>query len=137
MTPHLRKKLPLDFGTVDIYNDYVIATFNEGLLFDHSHMEKLYEIFHLYFPDRPFGYISNRQFEYAIDPTCYLKENDAPWLAAYAALCYTERSYKSALFERKFYKHRPYKPFYTLETCLEWIVRRVQNHYKEKPPVGR
>ena len=57
MTPLPKKKLLLDFGTIEIYKTYVMATFNEGLLFDQSHLEQLYEIFHLYFPDRSFGYI--------------------------------------------------------------------------------
>ncbi|MEM7087669.1 MAG: hypothetical protein AAF489_15925 [Bacteroidota bacterium] len=135
MAPHATRSLTLDFATVEVLDFYLVVTMNEGLLFDRSHLTQLYKVFNTYFPDRPFGYISNRINDYTVDPTSYFETKEGPWLAAIAIMCYSEAAYNNAVFERNFYKKRPHKPFYDMEECKKWLKEKVENHSLEKPSI--
>ena len=135
MVPHANECLTLDFASIEVFDYYFIVTINEGLLFDRSHLAELYKVFNTYFPDKPFGYISNRINDYSVDPTSYFKTREYPWLAAVAIICYSESAYSNALFERNFYKDRPHKPFYDMKDCKAWLMDKVENHSKDKLPV--
>lgn len=131
----IHKIIELDFARLELYEDYLVSTIHEGVLFKREHLESFYEVFDIYYPGKPFGYISNRQYEYTIDPTCYLNSNESPWLAAMAVLCNTENTFNMALFERKFYKNRPFKPFYDQNECLQWLTHKIGQHSKDRPPI--
>ncbi|MBL4662972.1 MAG: hypothetical protein JKY22_05345 [Flavobacteriaceae bacterium] len=135
MAPHATKTLQLDFAVVDIFDDYFVVTMDEGLLFGRSQLNELYKLFNSYFPDSPFGYISNRINDYTVDPTSYFDTEDGPWLSAIAIMCYSETGYSNALFEQTFYKNRPFKPFYKMEECIEWLKMNVKNHQPETSEV--
>ena len=135
MAPHANESLTLDFATIEVLDCYLVATMNEGVLFDRSHLAELYKVFNTYFPDKPFGYISNRINDYTVDPTSYFKAKEDPRLAAVAIMCYSETAYNNALFERTFYKNRPLKPFYHMEECKAWLKERVEDHSNNIPPV--
>lgn len=131
-----RKSLQLHFAQVDVYDRYLIVTVHEDVVFQKPHLEALYDIFLTYFPSQPFGYIAHRKYSYTVDPTCYIDSQEGPWLAAMAVVCYSQAAYEAALFERKFYKNRPYRPFYQMSDCLEWMERKISEHQIDRPPIG-
>lgn len=135
MVPHTTQRLTLDFASIEVHDCYFIVTINEGLLFDRSHLTQLYKVFNTYFPDKAFGYISNRIHDYTVDPTSYFKTKEDPWLAAVAIMCYSENGFNNAVFEGNFYKKRPHQPFYDMEECKIWLLEKVENHNHKKPPV--
>lgn len=120
------KTLELDFVFLEIHENYFISTIKEGVLFDTDKLLKLCKIFDEYFPDRPFGYISDRKFDYSVNPTCYLECKNHTQLKGIAVLCHNDKSYQTAQFERAFYKG-PMESFYSREESIKWISSLMGN----------
>jgi len=120
MSPLSPMIVDLDFVQVNIFKNHAFITINEGVVFDLPKLEKLFEVFDNYYPNKPFGYISDRQFDYSVNPTCYLEVSNHPRLKSIAILCHKQSSYESAQFEKAFYK-RPFGVFFSLKECENWI----------------
>ena len=113
--------LDIGFAQFELYDDYLIGTIKEGIVFNTFHLIKFHEIFDEHYSNRPFGYISNRKYDYTIDPTCYFDvSNFSDRLVGIAVLCFSEASYNNAIFAKQFIQ-RPQKPFYNEEDCVQWI----------------
>ncbi len=117
-TPH--KTIILNFATLQIYDKHLIATINEGVVFDTPQFEQLQEVFAIYFPDKPFGYITNRINDYTVNPVCYTSTKNIERLVGMAVLCYSQNTYQTALFTKPFFK-QPFEAFFTLEECENWL----------------
>lgn len=116
----------LDFVQIETYSNYAILTIKEGILLDLPKLELLFEVFDSYFPNKPFGYISDRKFDFSVNPTCYLEVSNHPRLKAIGILCHKESSYETAKFEKAFYK-RPFEAFYTMPECKTWIEQQIDS----------
>ena len=116
----------LDFVQIEVYDHYALLTIKEGTVLDVSKLEQLFEVFEVHFPNQPFGYISDRKFDFSVNPTCYLEVSNHERLKAIAVLCHKESSYETAKFEKAFYK-RPFEAFFTLEECKNWILHQIQH----------
>ncbi|NND88607.1 MAG: hypothetical protein HKM28_05105 [Flavobacteriaceae bacterium] len=123
--------IDLDFARLELYSNYIISTINEGVLFDTAELNKFYEIFDTYYADRPFGYISNRVYDYTVNPTCLIYALKLPRLAGVAVCCSDQSTYNTANYERTFYR-RPFDTFYTLEECVVWIEDKVKQEILDK-----
>jgi hypothetical protein len=130
MSTNFPKTIELDFVHLELHELYAIASIKEGVVFDRDHLKVYDKVFKEHYPERLFGYISNRKYDYTVNPTCFLQTNLSPRLVAVAMWCHTERSFNNALFERSFYK-RPAEAFYTKEECQQWIIEQIED-YKEK-----
>lgn len=115
------KVVRYDFGEFLIYENYVMSIINNGAVFGKEQYEILLAVFKKYFKDRPFRYISNRIYPYAIDPIIYLDNSGLDDLFAIAIVsdnCATvERSYKLESF---FYKGH-FKHYDNLNEAQSWI----------------
>ena len=119
--------IDLDFAKIEIYDNYIVTTVNEGILFNLEHLEKYHIIFEAYFPDKYFGFISNRINDYTVNPICYYSKYDNfPWLLGEAVLCYSHNTYQTVSFEKNFCK-RHFEIFYILEECKEWFNKLREN----------
>lgn len=119
MSPY-PKKIALDFTEIEVYEDYLISTVKEGVVFDLPHLEKIHMVFDTFFPDKLFGFISNRKNDYTVNPTCFMHHSKYPRLIGEAVLCHTKSSYNISQFEKKFYS-RPFEAFFSLDECKSWI----------------
>ncbi len=117
-SPH--KIISLNFTTLKLYENFIVSTINEGVLFDTQQLEQLEEIFAIYFADRPFGFIANRENDYTVNPVCYTNAKTIDRMVGMAVLCYTETNYKTANFTKPFFR-KPLEAFYTFEECENWI----------------
>ena len=133
MTPQPRKTIDLYFVYVEIFDDYLVSTIKEGVLFDKPELEAFYEIFDTFFPDSSFGYISNRKFDYTINPTCYLESSKYPGLLGMAIVCNTKQSYRTANFEKTFYD-RPFHVFYKMEEAERWVAELLGSDVEKMQP---
>ena len=115
--PHI---LNYDFVKIELFSNYLIATFAEGILFDGSHLDIMYKVFDQYYPNKKFGYISNRVYDYTVDPNCYKDSGKYPLLMGIAVCCYSEASFKMAEFEKAFFV-KPFAVFYSLEESEAWV----------------
>jgi hypothetical protein len=114
-------RLDIGFAHFELYDEYLIGTIKEGIVFSTFHLVKFHEIFDQHYSNRPFGYISNRKHDYTIDPTCYLDvSNYSDRLVAIAVLCFSEASYNNVIFAKQFLQ-RPQEPFYNIKDCVQWI----------------
>ncbi len=114
------KIVDLDFTKIEIYEDYLISTVKEGVVFDIPQLEKLHFIFDTYFSDKVFGFIVNRENDYTVNPLCYKHAEYPNSLLGEAIYCHSELTYKTAQFEKAFYK-RPFEAFFSIESCKNWI----------------
>lgn len=119
--------IDIGFAQLELHEHYLIATINEGVVFDAPHLIILHEMFEKHYYKRPFGYISNRKNDYTINPTCY-SETDIfnVQIVGVATLCYSEASYQNALFAERFLKY-PHKAFFEMNECVAWIENQLKN----------
>jgi hypothetical protein len=118
--------IDLEFARIDLFDNFLMVTVNEGMVFDSPEVEKIVEIANAHFFERPFGYISNRKNDYTVNPTCYKgAEENLPNMVGIATLCYSEFSYKTAVFAEQFFNW-PHKAFYTVEECVGWISGLIE-----------
>lgn len=121
MIPEDKYNIDIGFANIELYENYLVGTINEGILFSSFHLVKFHEIFDQHYSNRAFGYISNRKYDYTIDPTAYFELSSYSMrLKGIAVLCYSENSYNNANFAKQFIK-RPQEPFYTIEECVKWL----------------
>lgn len=127
MNSKVKLALDIDFAHFDLYENYLVATIKEGVIFDEPHLIKFHEIFDKHYYQRPFGYISNRINDYTINPTCYsVSKNFNSQIVGIATLCYSEVTYKNASFTERFLQW-PHKAFYTMDECVDWIESQLKN----------
>ena len=124
MTNNLPKIIELDFTYLELHLDFVISSIKEGVVFDNEHREQLFAIFDTYYKQKNFGYISDRKFDYTINPTSYLKSQTYKNLVGYAVHCYSDSNYATAMFEKRFYD-RAFAAFYSLEECKNWVKKLI------------
>ncbi|GAB5399419.1 MAG: hypothetical protein Aureis2KO_10040 [Aureisphaera sp.] len=116
--------IELYFAKVVVNPNMIIASINEGVIFDTAELKEFYNIFNTYFPNEPFGYISNREYDYTVNPTSYLESSSHPNLHSIAIVCHSQKSYDMAQFEKQFYK-RPFKVFYSMKDAKDWIQQQL------------
>lgn len=122
------KTITLSFATLELHENFVISTINEGIAFDDDHLREIFNVFNDYYTDRPFVSIANRINDYSIKPNL-LKQNPHPFLLAIGVVCYNEASRDIALFESKFYKGN-YEVFSNIPDCVAWANEILENYIK-------
>lgn len=119
--------IDVDFAQFELHEHYLIATINEGVIFDRPHLIKFHEVFDKHYFNRPFGYISNRVNDYTINPTCYVESNNFdPNIVGIATMCYSDVTYQNAKFTERFLKW-PHRAFFKMEDCVNWIEIQLKN----------
>jgi hypothetical protein len=122
------KTITLPFATLELHENYVISTINEGIAFDDDHLHQLFDVFNDYYADRPFVSIANRANDYTINPNL-LTQTPHPLLLAIGVVCYTDASRDIALFESKFYKGN-YEVFTNMKDCEDWAIFTLEEYIK-------
>jgi hypothetical protein len=65
------REYQLETGKVQVFDDYMVAIFEEGVTMTLERAFQIIGISEIHFRDKDFGYISLRKNSYAIDPTVY------------------------------------------------------------------
>lgn len=121
MAPLSKLSLDIDFAHFQLFEHYLVATIHEGVVFDTPQLYKFIEVFDKHYYNRPFGYISDRKNDYTINPTCYIEADKLDLkIVGVATLCYSEVTYKNAIFAERFFSW-PHKAFYTMDECVTWV----------------
>ncbi len=123
-TPVVVKEYVLEIGTVQVFDNYMVAIYNEGCTVTLERVYQLIGISEIHFRDRPFGFISYRRNSYAIDPTIYSYVRELENLKAYAIVSVKEMDMHNFTIEKMFYK-KPMKFFIDYNNALAWVKRRV------------
>jgi hypothetical protein len=120
------KKIDIGFSLVEIHENYLISQIKEGVTMEQEHLDMFYELFELYFHEKPFVSIADRKYDYTINPNIF---RDSPFdnLLGIGIVCYSQASYETVLFEQKFFNGL-FKPFNTMEECISWAENLLINY---------
>ena len=94
----------LDIGTVQVYDDYMVSSFDEGSTITLERAYQIIGISEIHFRDKDFGYISLRKNSYAVDPTIYNYVRGLNNLKAFAIVSKKEIDMHNFKIEKLFYK---------------------------------
>ena len=119
------KEYILDIATVQVFDNYMVAVYNEGCTVTLERAYQIIGISEIHFRDKPFGFISFRKNSYAIDPTVYNYVRELENLKAFAIVSIKEMDMHNFNIEKMFYK-KPMKFFIDYNNALAWVKRRVK-----------
>ena len=120
------KEYNLEIGVIQVYDNYMVAKFEEGATLTLERAYQIIGISEIHFRDKPFGYISLRKNSYAIDPTIYTQLRELENMKGFAIVSVKEIDMHNFKIEKLFYK-KPMKFFIEFDNALSWIRKRVKS----------
>ena len=124
------REYQLDVGTVQVFDNYMVATFEEGATMTLERAYQIIGISEIHFRDKDFGYISLRKNSYAVDPTIYNYLRGMENLKAFAIVSKKEIDMHNFKIEKLFYK-KNMEFFIEYDNALAWVKKRL-NRGKKK-----
>ncbi len=115
----------LDFGTVHVYEDYIVTIFDEGITVTLERAYQIIGISEIHFRDKKFGFISMRKNSYAVDPTVYDYFRQMKNLKAFAIVSLKEIDMHNFKIEKMFYK-KEMKFFIEYDNAVIWVKRKIR-----------
>ena len=125
------REYQLEVGTVQVYQNYMVASFNEGATITLERTYQIIGISEIHFRDRDFGYISLRKNSYAIDSTVYNYLRGLDNLKAFAIVSKKEIDMHNFNIEKMFYK-KPMEFFIEFDNALAWVQKRLKINIGDK-----
>ncbi len=120
------REYELEVGKIQVYNDYMVTTFDEGATLTLERAYQIIGIAEIHFRDKNFGFISLRRNSYAVDPSIYNYLRELDNLKAFAIVSIKEIDMHNFKVEKMFYK-KPMKFFIEYTNALAWVKRRVKS----------
>ena len=124
VSPNMITKRTLNFGVVELYENFAIGEMNEGVDLKAEEQNELLNLCTNTFNNRPFGYISHRQHSYSVDPKVYINTGKVKTLVAIAVVITQPAQKLSASIEEIFFG-RPFKYFHDLDEAKSWMAKTV------------
>ncbi len=109
-----------DFGVAEIHDNYIIMVMNEGIIVNFKINKKLTDLAKMMFKDRPFGYITNRENSYSVDPNVYIETSKIENLVGLAIVSKEKIHLITGQVEKIFLK-KPMEVFENLEDAISWV----------------
>ncbi|MBW2960634.1 hypothetical protein [Mesonia aestuariivivens] len=110
-----------DIAYIEFYEDYVISSVKEDVIFDLDELNWLFMLLEEHYPNQSFGYISNRKYNYNLNPTNYEMINLYEKIVCHAVVYHSEIGKKIAVFEKNF-STNAFEIFDSLEKAKEWVI---------------
>lgn len=120
------REYKLDVGKVQVYDNYMVASFDEGSTITLERAYQIIGISEIHFRGKDFGFISLRQNSYAIDPTIYTYLRQLENLKAFAIVSVKEIDMHNFKIEKLFYK-KQMKFFIEFDNALTWVKKRIKS----------
>jgi len=127
-----------NFGTLKIYDTYVISELNDGIEVTSQMAYIIIDEANKHFNSKQWGYISNRLHPYTVNPVIYtelLKLRDT--IVAYAVLSYRKETELVALSEQVFIGNDyDFQVFDNLDHAIAWtdsVVKQARNKIEKNP----
>ncbi len=123
--PIVVKEYSLDIGKVQVYDNYIVSTFDEGATVTLERAYQIIGISEIHFRNKKFGYISLRKNSYAIDPIIYTYLRGLENLKAFAIVSKKEIDMHNFKIEKMFYK-KNMEFFIEFDNAVSWIKKRLK-----------
>ncbi len=123
--PIVVKEYHLDIGKVTVFDNYMVATFDEGATITLERAYQIIGISEIHFRGKKFGYVSFRKNSYAIDPIIYTYLRGMENLKAFAIVSKKEIDMHNFKIEKLFYK-KNMEFFIEYENAVAWIKKRTK-----------
>lgn len=121
----------LKLGTIYLYQNFLLAEFNEGADITFKNFDELAFLIKTHFEDRPFGFIANRINSYSINLNDAKVFNETfKNLKAYAIIVYSNLTERIIEIESHFFKFNR-KVFKDFENAIVWIEDSLAKHQNE------
>ena len=120
----MRKEIIYKFGTITLYDNYLVTVINEGEHIVPEQSQLLADIAKEHYNNKPFVYITYRKYSYSVDPSIYLEVSKIKNLKGFAVIPEALVSKGNATVERMFLD-KPFEIFETLEEAISWAKSMV------------
>ena len=111
--------LKFDFSEMQIFDNYLIVTINEGFTVSPSNNKTLMHIANTYYSNKDFVYISYRKHSYSVDPAVYYETSKIKNLIGFAVVSSNFKTKSNAEIE-KLFLNKPFETFNNLEDAVVW-----------------
>ena len=127
--PIVVREYQLDIGIVQVYDDFMVSTFDEGATLTLERAYQIIGISEIHFRGKDFGYISLRKNSYAVDPTIYNYIRGLENLKAFAIVSKKEIDMHNFKIEKLFYK-KNMEFFIEYDNAVAWVRKRLKKKKK-------
>lgn len=117
--------IELDFGKLEFYDTYLISTIYEGVTVDQEKNNILLDIILKYYKKKPYVYISNRIYSYAVDPSIYVICSQFETLLGFGVVSTEEIKRRNTELEKMFYQKK-FEVFDSLDVAVNWAKHYVE-----------
>ena len=121
MTPILRT-IELEFTHLEFHENFVVSWVKENVVLSKKQVFDLIDACSGNYEHKNFVYISNKIYNYNVDPTVYLSLEKGKNLAGIAIVSDKTSSLNMAQFEKTFSKI-PFEIFLELEDAINWTQK--------------
>ncbi|SEK23259.1 hypothetical protein SAMN04487910_0028 [Aquimarina amphilecti] len=118
----------LDFGLIEIYEDYIKVTINEGVTVSPEHNDVLLEMVEKHYKNKAFLYLTHRINSYAVNPTIYLETAKIENLIGFAVVSDNPIQEKQTKLEKAFFS-KELKRFDDIESALQWKTELLEKYH--------
>ena len=125
------KEYNLDIGVIQVFENYIVAIFDEGATLTLERAYQIIGISEIHFRGKEFGYVSLRKNSYAIDPIVYTYVRELDNLKAFAIVSKKEIDMHNFKIEKMFYK-KNMEFFIEYENALAWVKKRLKKKKRKK-----
>lgn len=127
--PQMITSYQLDFGFVEIYDDYIKVTIKEGITVSPEHNDVLLEMVEKHYKNKAFVYLTHRINSYAVNPTIYLETAKIQNLVGFAVVSNDPRQKNQTRLEKAFFS-KELRQFDNIESAIQWKDELLKKHYK-------
>lgn len=120
-----KKTLDLEFSHLEFFENYVISRLKEDVVFDLEKLHKLVDTCNDFYGERPYVYISKREYNYNVNPTIYFNLDKLKNLCGIAIVSQRSSSLNMAHFEKNFVQV-PFEIFLEFDEAIEWANEKVK-----------
>ncbi|WP_378175818.1 hypothetical protein [Aquimarina sp. SS2-1] len=121
----------LDFCSLEIHHNYMIAVMKEGIVVSATNNSILIKIAEKHFKKAPFVYITHRIHSYAVDPIVYIKTAEVSNLIGFAVVSKDPRQKEQTTYEKSFFK-KEFRRFDDIESALSWKEELISKYQQSK-----
>ena len=127
----MKRLLTYEFGTLKLYENYVLSEINEGVTIPADASFILAKIAIEHYKGEPFAYISNRKNSYSVDPAVYIEASKIKNLVGFGIVTNIPIAKNISQIERMF-SRKHYETFEIISEAKTWANQIVKHRKKAK-----